>query len=563
VNVGKQKHSLLVYKIRREGMPPYVLDFSELGLAFEVARGFRRALEAEMGHTSVDTQSKAFSALRKLSQCLQDLGLRGQSPLPKDTLSRFANWLDASTLGPSAQVNLTKVRQLTAWCERNTPGVIAKNADLVVRKIRRLRFEPARDGLPEIAVKDVLRACYDDIERIELERGQIRKILSGMVGSPKEREFLLLTRDLVRAGKGQFARQHVYHRSGGSIVRRIGDFGGSRTIAHLTYLSPRDILPFLVAILAQSSGNPESIKRAEAECIFSHPVRDDIERIIWLKKRSSGEQFADFPKAKKWSAPDLVRRLNALTVGLRHRAVLSSQGKLFICYRWYSRSIGMPGRAAMLEELRAFIVRNSLPPFQFKDLRRTGGQFVQAVHGKVQDAQRHLNHESTTTTQRYTRTQLVADQDDQIIHAHQVQFVRLAKYGNHRGSASTVGSPDFDIPAEGMETIFGFRCKDPLAGVAPGSIRGSMCLQFFSCASCPGAFIPLDDVDVVAKLLSAADVLNEAKGRSLVEGWQKRYEAVYESSRRLIEETFLPAISQAILERAKLKVERRLIPRLE
>lgn len=555
--------SLLVYKVPREGMPPFRFNFSELGLPFNVARGFRRALEADTGHTSLENQIRSFLALKKLSQCLEDLCIKGKSPLPADTLQRFANWLDALPIGSAAQSTLTRVQQLALWCERNAPKVFAKHADLTVRKIRKVKLLSAKEGLPEKTIREILRACYEDIERIEKERAQIRRILSGKCESEKEKDFFLLICDLMRVGRRRLPTRSLYHTARLALERRVNDFGGSRVVAPLLYLSPRDVLPFLVAILAQSSGNPESIGRAEAECISRHPIREDLERVVWLKGRGGKEHFADFPKGKRWTAPDLVRRLNALTAELRPRAVRHDRRKLFICYRWHNRSIGKPGAMGMLKELRAFIARHSLPPFQFKDLRRAGAQVVQSVRGKVEDAQKHLHHSSASTTQRYTRTQAVADKEDQIVHAHQVQFVQLAKTGTRMGELPETAPSEFSIPTGGMETVFGFRCKDPYSGIAQGSVRGSVCLQFFSCASCPGAFIPLDDVNVVARLLAAMEVLSEARSRAQVEGWWKRYEAMYEPTRRLIADTFLPAVSQPILDRARPLTSTRIIPRLE
>lgn len=561
--MSQSRTSLLVYKIPREGMQPFVFDFAELGLAFDVAHALRRALQAKMGHTSIQTQGKAFMALRKLALCLEDNGKRDISPLPSNVLQLFASWLDRSSLGPSAQVSLTKVKNLIDWCQRNVSGVLAKNTSFVVNKIREVQVKPAKEGLSESVIKEILRACYDDIEQVEEERSKVRRLCSGKTEGPYERELLLLMRDLMEAGKGQLATQSIYNRAGKSLARRVEDFGGSRHIAGIAYLSPKDILPFLVAIMAQSSANPESIKLAKADCIVNHPIRDDIERIVWVKERSSREQRADFPKDKEWSAPNLVRRLNKLTEEVRQKAVRNSRNKLFICYRWFDRSVGMPDKTAMLNELSYFIDRHSLPPFLFKDLRRTGGQIVQAVRGSSGDAQRHLNHAQPNTTRLYTATPSVADAEDQVIHKHQVQFARLAR-GESTGPVDEKRALlDFDLPADGMETTFGFRCKDPLAGIAPGSVRGSMCLKFFGCASCPGAFIPLDNVDVVARLLATADALEEARTRSQVEGWWRRFESFYEPIRLLVVGELLPAVSSPILQRAKPLVNPRLIPRLE
>lgn len=561
--MAETRISLLSYKIPREGMPPFEFDFAELTLSFDVARAFRRALEAQMGHTSIDTQSKAFMALRKFAECLDERGYRKISPLPRDVLPIFANWLDKSSLGPSAQVCLIKVKQLIAWCERNTPNILSKDTELVINPIRNIEYKAAKPGLPEPDVKKILKACYEDIEKIEEKRREVRRILSGATKSANELEFLLITRELIQLGKGRLAKQPVYHRAGNSLPRRIDDIGGSRHIAETTYLSPKDLIPFVVAISAQVSGNPESLRIANADCVVTHPIRDDIERIVWLKRRSAKEQRADFPKGKEWNAPNLVRRLNTLTEDLRPKASRKSRDKLFICYQWFTRTVGIPSKYAMLQELNSFIERHSLPPFQLKDLRRTGGQIVQAVRGNARDAQIHLNHASPNTTRLYTATQAVADAEDQVIHTYQVQFARLAKAGKIISPDPQSNNMNLEIPAQGMDTTFGYLCKDPLSGIAPGSVRGNMCQKFFGCATCPGAFIPLDNVEVVARLISTAEALGEARTRAQVDGWWKRYEAIYEPIRVQIISELLPAVSAPIIQRARPLANARQIPRLE
>ncbi|MEJ1935049.1 hypothetical protein WDZ92_33035, partial [Nostoc sp. NIES-2111] len=500
---------------------------------------------------------------RKFAAFLGESGELERSPLPRDVLPRFAEWLNSGPLGPSAQSSLTKVTQLVGWCERNAPGVVARDADLLVRRIRSLSPKTAQDGLPLSVVKEILRACYADIERIERERAQVRLILAGKLTSSKELEFFELARDLIWVGRGRLAAQPQYNRAGGALARRVEDFGGSRVISRLIYFSPQDLLPFLLAIIAQTFGNPDAIKEAKEGCIGNHPIRSDLERITWKKGRAGSEQVSDFPRGKKWSAPELIRRLCILTADFRPSVPKADRDKLFICYLWHGRRFGFPHKKQLLDELGKFIARHNLPAFQFRDMRRSGAQIVRGVAGNIRDSQSLLNHQSPNTTVRYTRTQSVADHEDQTINKHQVQLVQLAKYGVPPPSQSGSSGPQFDLPVDGMETTFGFRCKDPLAGLAPGSSRGSMCLQFFSCAGCPGALIPLDDVLVGARCRCALAALKEAGSRAEGEGWWTQFEAVDERRSLLIEESFLPAVSQPVLERARSQMSMNLIPRLE
>lgn len=561
--MAEARKSLLVYRVPREGKPPFVFDFNELDLAFEVARGLRRALEAQMGHTGIENQGKAFMALRKMSRCLEERNLRTCSPLPRNLLPIFAEWLKHSSLGPSAHTSLVKVRTLLEWCERNIPGIMENGFEFAIPRIRHLQNSNARTGIEEAVLRQILRACYLEIEEIESHRAKVRRILSGKTDSSEEKAYLTVVRDLTWVGSGQLARQPDYHRAGGALSRRVESLGGSRRIAQETYLSPRDLIPFLVAIVAQVSGNPRSVLDMQADCVVSHPIRDDLERLVWLKKRSSREQFVDFPKGKDWSAPSLARRLNNLTAPLRPKAADHCRSKLFICYLWLSRKVGMPDVAKLNDELRKFRDRHSLPAFQLRDLRRTGAQIIRSVRGSDRDAQRYLNHELADTTRRYIATQAVADEEERVIQTHQIQIAQLALEGSPSAAAPGANLEDLGPPPSGMETVFGFRCKDPFSGIAPGSVRGSMCLSFFGCATCAGALIPLDDIEVVARLVAAADALDAARTRAQIEGWWRRYESVYEPTRVLIRRDLLPSVSEPILSRAKTMANSQSIPRLE
>ena len=83
--------------------------------------------------------------------------------------------------------------------------------------------------------------------------------------------------------------------------------------------------------------------------------------------------------------------------------------------------------------------------------------------------------------------------------------------------------------------MFGFDCKDPFAGVAPGTQRGNMCTHFMGCFTCPNAIIP-SDPGTVARLLQARDHLQAAAATL----HPARWEAIYAPQLRILEEDILP-----------------------
>lgn len=83
--------------------------------------------------------------------------------------------------------------------------------------------------------------------------------------------------------------------------------------------------------------------------------------------------------------------------------------------------------------------------------------------------------------------------------------------------------------------MFGFGCKDPLAGIAPGTHRGELCTNFMGCFTCPNAIIT-SDPSTVARLLQARDHLRAAAAKLHPARWQ----TFYAPQLRILEEDILP-----------------------
>jgi hypothetical protein len=212
----KIKNDDLVLRIRQAGSPPVVLDFARLNLDPAICSALKRALFAHSGHTSADTQKKAFSGLMFLSKCLHATGHADSYQLPVDVAYIFAKWLEASKLGYSAQVHLRTVLNLLKWCQRNAAEIIPPRATFVVYPIRSLCRPSShpRELLDEAVLKRILRACYQDIEFAESELARGKRLRSGDVETPEERKWSKLIHELLELGKGELARQRLAHDSG-------------------------------------------------------------------------------------------------------------------------------------------------------------------------------------------------------------------------------------------------------------------------------------------------------------------------------------------------------------
>jgi hypothetical protein len=555
-----EKAALILYAPSSdpESSGTLILDFAILKLSSVVAIGLKRALLSEMGHNLFDTQRKGFQALKLLAQYLHEQESADIAPLPADVLHGFARWLNESSRGPSAQAALNTTRRLLSWCQRNTPGVVSAKATFRVRAIR----DTNASGKPiaELDLKGILTACYREIEIIEKRLEQGRRLITGECSDPAERSIYELIRELLRLGKGSLPTQYVVNRSGNAYARRIEDLGGHQAVSRMLWLSPEDLLPFYLAIVVQTSGNPDAIKGLTRQSIHAHPLRADLERLQWMKQRSGKEQYADFPVGRQWSAPSLVRRLMRLNHDLLIKCTHQFRNHVFISHNPKAKNVRVPARDVFHKELLRFIERNSLASFHFRDIRKAGAREHHRAAGSIMAAKKRLNHESVLTTARYTSLGDRAKIHEDVIRRFQGEMVRLSM-------ASPVNAPPTIAPvskaSQAAETIFGFKCKNPFSGIVAGSSEGNLCLQFTRCATCPGAVVTVDDPSVVARLLAASSALEDAKRRAISEGWWPRYALLYEPTREILETQLLPAVHPLIKDLAEKTPAGRLIPILE
>lgn len=548
----------LILVINPEDIDSPQIDFGELHLNRKVALALKRALRAEVGHNLPDTQKKAFKALKLLAAYLRQRQQVHLIPLPADVATGFTDWLKASSLGPSAQPALKMVCRLLSWCQRNLKGIVPEQASFWVSTIRDTNNPKRVAAQPDLKI--ILAACYRQIEAIEKRLEVGRRLISGENLSPAEEPVSALVRDLLVLGKGVLPKQRLVNRSGKSFARRIEELGGYRALARLLWLCPEDLFPFFVAVVAQTSGNPDAIKLLSRDCIHQHPLRSDLERIQWVKKRAGCEQFSDFPAGRRWSAPSILRRLMKLNEPILGLCRSMHANKIFISYSHAGRNAKTSDKNVFLNELSSFIETHGLAPFQFRDLRHAGARAHHKASGSILAAKRRLNHMSVDSTVRYTDLDDRAHEHELLINRFQGEMVQLSRrkpIANTPGSSSAHASPAL------ADTVFGFGCKDPLGGLHPGSTKGKTCLQFTGCATCPGALITLDDPQVVARLMATSFALEDARKRAIAEGWWPRFELLYEETRQILCTEILPSVHPSVREVASSIDVKRLIPVLE
>jgi hypothetical protein len=267
-----------------------------------------------------------------------------------------------------------------------------------------------------------------------------------------------------------------------------------------------------------------------------------------MKPRSNREQVAEFSITRPRSAPILIRQLIQFNETLTKHARPSDKDKLFLaCANGRST---LPSIQTFHNALAKFIQRHNLPNFDFKQFRTASIVFHFEESNDIQIARKKANHAHVRTTWTYL-SQGVKQKNDRLIQKFQGELVKMSsiKTGtNPVSKKNPVFSQDESLYAD---TIFGFGCKDPLAGVADGSTPGKLCTQFNSCATCPGAIVVLDNPDVVAKLIKSANELKITRERALSEGWLPRFNMLYAGVLEIIEKDLLSKCGPLMLEKAE------------
>lgn len=547
------------------GQPPRSLfDFAALGFEPAVAGALIRGFIALQGHNVIESQRLAWRDIRCFAAALSKKV--SQRPLPATCIADLKRWLDKSHYGPKARQGcMNWICRLLRWCVRNTNGAVAPAASLLPAQFLQTDVQPQLT-VSEAQIKAILSCCYADIEKTETRLSRASALRAGSLAETDE-PLQSVMLELLEIGRGDVPSQQAILRvrRGSTVLTRVRVLGGLPHMIQCLYPGVDDVFPYHLAILIQTSANPQCLRLLKRSCIEPHAVRTDLERIVWDKPRARSEQSVDFPIGRVWSAPSLVRRLCALNESLlAHARPGENQLAFLACGQKGSK--GVVSWQAIHKSFVAFRERHGLAYFQLRDLRRAGAKMHHATGQSIRAAKLRLNHANESTTQRYTPTSDRREEHEQTILKFQGVLVRESrpKGGVRSDRTRSDGVPLRNgVQVAPIPTVFGFGCADPFAGLVPGSEPGRMCLQFFRCATCPGALIPVDDVRVVAKLLSASQALGQTRQRSVREGWTMRFELIYEPIKTVIDKEILPLVSDAVVERARSLVDTTCLPWIE
>jgi hypothetical protein len=532
-----------------------ILDFSTLPIPTELAFGFKEAFVALQSGLALESKKISWRHLKTFCKYLQDTHQNNALPLPSNIVVAFSDWLrfeyDSSLNYKGAILNQNLM--IITWCHRNKSGLIDSNLRMDLPRLHQKKMPLYKTSLDENDIKRILVAAYQDIDKT-IDRIQThRNLILNIEEDSKSNNLIVALKKLTEASSGLFPKLTDLPNQ----LRLLAfSNGGLRHLSRLLYPDSEDIFPFYLAILCQCSGNPMSMRLLTLDCIKDHPLLDERKRIVWTKSRSGHEQKADFNIKKTRSAPNLIKQLQHLTAPLRKYAPESSKQIVFLAYK--QGRVAVPCWQQLHNELQKFIDRHQLPKFIFRDLRRAGAELHQIAAQSILAARDRLNHQSSATTARYLNEKTSKEVKDKLIADSQRDF----QFAIQNLTFTTTNEVEklSVIPAD---TLFGFQCKNPFSGIAPGSSKEALCINFTGCSTCPGSIIPLDNYKIIAKLVASLEQLKLTRKRALESGWIERYKVFYEATERDIEETILPRVHPSILAKAKEFASKFVIPHLE
>ena len=338
------------------------------------------------------------------------------------TLWAYITWFDAQSLTKSSRSSLwTTLKVALAWLQRRRPDLVQPGLELPANAFPR-RYADARP-LPALAreeIEAVLAACRLDIEASWADFQYGRALMAAAahkVDAAGEASVIDL-RDLgvllvvaTRRYGGILPEQRVQSPGDGmhgKVQRAIKTHGGLKRVCRFLHATPDTIVPYMVAIAAQTFANPDALRTMRRDCMSEDLLLEGRVHVTWDKGRAGRAQRRSFLRNRSTSVPNLIDRVLALTAPLVPHAPSGDRDKLFL---WGDvsrlRRVGLvtrsPGPLQRLVDRHALLGRDGQPfRLVLAFLRPTGLALAHAALGHdVTKTQALANHADRGTTRRY------------------------------------------------------------------------------------------------------------------------------------------------------------------
>lgn len=553
-----------------------MFDLNRLGLSVDLTILFADAFRASFAGAATTTRKGYWKSLRTFARfAAEDGSITEIATLTTAAIGRYVAWLDRQR-SPKGNVwgistrhgRYLPIKILLEWAMRNRADLMPERLQFLANPFPGRHRTPVPRRLPAHELKAILRACYAEIDiawaRFEKGRAILETDHDGITDDRRDLETLLVATG--RAGGGIMP---WYDRAPGrQSHRRTRRAGGTRILAQHLHLTVDTLVPFFLAIAIQTAANPDSLRNIGRDCLASHPL--DPRRIIvdWAKPRAGNTlrraQRRTFDKRRRYSVPNLIEKLLAMSAPLVAHAPSAERDRLFLIRGNRPKGVGVVGSQTLDAGIRRFIARsnqgiiawNAAHPEQLRSPMRpfapvlfrgsVATEHYKAAGGDIRVAQALLNHAQASTTDLYVRGPETQRMYEKTIASLQSRMIGwIAMRAEVQGVEQNIGTHG-ERSCENAAEAFSHVCINPMAGKAPESAQGRLCPSFMGCLSCPGLVIPIDSRHL-ARILQVMHKLEIARDRLDAERWR----SIYAPSYRILSEEILPDFPVEMRENAE------------
>lgn len=529
-----------------------VIDFASLDLPMDVRLVLAEAFWSHIGVQREGSILTNWFHLKTFDRFVRETRVvRGLADVNGDMVARYVEWLNAQCRPdgtPWTKSGMagpySAIRKLLQWTERCRPESIATITYPFNPFPWRNRDAEPRSKMPARELRAVLRACEADIARVRSERQAALANRSKDGDTPGTLGWLLKYIEDQCGGIVPSARQ-LSQAGWHPIQTALARFGGLRQVEPCLYPRAELLLPYYLAIMIHAAGNPDPIVELRRDCLQTLPLLNERQALVWSKARSNSIQRRAFSSENQFEPPALVREITQWNERLVSHAPTGLRDRLFI-YKSI-RGVAALTSSACKHMLKSFCQRHGLQEFSLASIRPGVLTSFYRASGDLRRVGAVANHANLATTVRYVHTPEVQTQNQIRIAGLQHAFVgHIERYSLPPTAVSANGRQSADIPGGKAVSMFGFDCRDPLSGTAPGSRQGELCTNFMGCFTCPNAIITAHP-PTLARLIQAREHLREAATKLHPARWK----AIYEPQLRILEEDILPRFSATELAAAE------------
>lgn len=523
-----------------------LIDFSKLFLPAPIQRAFGEAFWALARGLSVASMYGYWHSVTTFDRFARETRTVAKlRDLDSAMVRRYIEWLHKQVRADGERWHSSTrsstycgVRQLLRWIQRHRPELLGEldfPRGIFPHRHASLRRRPLS---PQV-LRSILKACEQEIRDVRALRQQAAQAMTMAKAAPSGKVHTLgeVLLHIQRTHGGVVPRSYVTPSRLSDVRTRIVALGGNGAVEPCLYPTTATIFPYYLAILIQAAGNPHAIAELPTECLQPIPLLEDHELLVWTKGRTTRQQRRAFRSEDPFEPPALVRDLIEWTKPIRALVPRAHRDRLFVC-RTHPHGMRAPGWTFFKAAKHSFSERHHLPSFDLSAIRPSVLTAIYRVSGDLHEVKEVANHAQLSTTAGYIRGPEVEHENRQRISAIQGVYLGHLERDVSVASTRSGGSPDTSALGGRAVSMFGFDCKDPFAGIAPGSHAGELCTHFLGCFTCPNAVITGEPASV-ARLLQARDHLRAAD----VSLHPARWEAIYAPQLRILEEDILTRFS--------------------